>query len=253
MAEADFPNPKASDVLSGVVEKLIPPRAYTYLFAALPGLFFEISILVANPERMCELVAKAQDGFGLNHYELVGMALILAFIIGNAFMLLVSFNQLLLGKLYRRRLKPEDLEIPENDRKCWAVIARQLLRAKYEIDPQDLSQEDWNVLYESLGIPSREDVGANVLVMASGAMGWCGFAAILFAQKLGNPYFVIFSLCLVAAGLLHDWHVVRLMENPHSYGLLRIRVLLRELGKSAKAGEARPSPKSGQDIGPGHA
>ena len=37
---------------------------------------------------MCELVAKAQDGFGLNHYELVGMALILAFIIGNAFMLL---------------------------------------------------------------------------------------------------------------------------------------------------------------------
>src|SRR5260221_6154997 len=134
MADVELPHPKTSEVLSGVIEKLIPPRAYTYLFAALPGLFFEISILVANPGRMCELVAKAQDGFRLNHYELVVLALIFAFIIGNAFMLLVSFNQLLWGKLYRHRLKLEERAIPEADRKCWAVIARQLLRAKYEVD-----------------------------------------------------------------------------------------------------------------------
>lgn len=194
---------------------------------------------------MCELVVRAQDGFGLNHYELVGLGLIVAFIIGNAFMLLVSFNQLLLGKLYRWRLKPEERAIPEDDGKCWAVIARQLLSEKYGINPQELSQEDWNVLYWSLGMPRREDVGAIVLVMASEAMGWCGFAAILFAPKLGNPYYIIFSLCLVAAGALHDWNVVRLMENPHSYGLLRVRVLLRELGNCTKPGEApRPLPKS---------
>jgi len=253
MPEKEFPGSIASDVLSGVIDKLIPPKAYTYLFAALPGFFFEISILIKNPGRMWELVTRAQDGFGLNHYELVAVALILAFVIGNAFMLLVAFNRLLLGKLYLRRLKPEERAIPDDDRKCWAVIARQLLKTKYEIDPQDLSQTDWNVLYESLGIPSHEDVGANILVMASGAMGWCGFAAILFVQKLGNPYFVILCFCLVAAGLLHDWHVVRLMENRHSYGLLRVRVLLRELGKSARASEARPSPKSGPDIDPGRA
>ncbi|MGC1619768.1 MAG: hypothetical protein WA765_14860, partial [Candidatus Acidiferrum sp.] len=76
MADVELPHPKSSEVLSGVIDKLIPPRAYNYLFAALPGLFFEISILVANPERMCELVVKAQDGFGLNHYELVGLGLI---------------------------------------------------------------------------------------------------------------------------------------------------------------------------------
>ena len=129
MPDAELRYPKASDVLSGVIEKLIPPQAYTYLFVALPGLFFEISILVKNPERICELVAKAQYGLGTNHYELVGLALFLAFIIGNAFMLLVAFNRLLVGKLYRRALKPEELEIPEDDRKCWAVIARQLLKS----------------------------------------------------------------------------------------------------------------------------
>jgi hypothetical protein len=234
MADVELPHPKSSEVLSGVIEKLIPPRAYTYLFATLPGLFFEISILVANPRRICKLVIKAQDGFGLNHYELLGLALILAFIIGNAFMLLVSFNQLLLSKLYRRSLKPEEREIPENDRKCWAVIARQLLTAKYGMEPQGLSQEDWNVLYESLGMASREEVGASTLVMASEAMGWCGFAGMLFAHTLANPYYVIFCLCLVAAGLLHGWHAVRLVENPHSYGLVRVRVLLRELGDFAK-------------------
>ena len=83
MADADSPYPKVSDALSGVIEKLIPPRAYTYLFAAVPGFFFEISILIKNPGRVSELVTRAQNGFGLNHYELVGLALILAFIIGN--------------------------------------------------------------------------------------------------------------------------------------------------------------------------
>jgi hypothetical protein len=54
MAEEELRYPKASDALSGVIEKLIPPRAYTYLFAALPGLFFEISILVKNPGQVWE-------------------------------------------------------------------------------------------------------------------------------------------------------------------------------------------------------
>src|SRR5882762_3364695 len=106
MPEKEFPGSIASDVLSGVIDKLIPPKAYTYLFAALPGFFFEISILIKNPGRMWELVTRAQDGFGLNHYELVAVALILAFVIGNAFMLLVAFNRLLLGKLYLGRLNP---------------------------------------------------------------------------------------------------------------------------------------------------
>src|SRR6266567_3102016 len=115
MADTDFPGSIASDALSGVVEKLIPPRAYILLFAALPGLFFEISLLLANPDRMGDLVATAQDGFGLRHYELAGLALILAFMIGNAFMLLVGFVEWLLIKLYRRTLKGVDRVIPEDD------------------------------------------------------------------------------------------------------------------------------------------
>jgi len=156
MADADFPSSKPSDALTGVIEKLIPPRAYTYLFASLPGLFFETSILVTNPERMCQLVVKAEDGFGLRHYEVLGLVLILAFVIGNAFMLLVGFVQWLLAKLYRRTLTASALEIPEDDRKCWAMIARQLLRSKYGIDPKIFDQAEWNVLYDSLGVPVQD-------------------------------------------------------------------------------------------------
>jgi len=232
MADTDFPGSIASDALSGVVEKLIPPRAYILLFAALPGLFFEISLLLANPDRMGDLVATAQDGFGLRHYELAGLALILAFMIGNAFMLLVGFVEWLLIKLYRRTLKGVDRVIPEDDRKCWAAIARQVLKAKYGIDPKVLGQEEWNVLYESLVVPSQDDVRANILMVASEAMGWCGLGAMLFAEALRNRYYLIFSLALIAAGLFHGWHVARLKVHPHLYGLLRVRLLLRELGKS---------------------
>jgi hypothetical protein len=231
MADAEYPGSIGSDALTGVIEKLIPPRAYTYLFATLPGLFFEISILVANPARMCELVAKARDGFGLRHYEVLGLALFLAFVIGNAFMLLVGFVQLLFIKLYPRTLKAKEQQIPDEDRVFWAKIARQLLGAKYGIDPKALDQNDWNVLYQSLGVPAQEDVRASILMMTLEAMGWCGLAAMLFAPGVRNLYYFIFSLAFIAAGLLHDWQVAELRENPHQYGLLRVRLLLEELGR----------------------
>jgi hypothetical protein len=232
MADDDFP--KSLDALTGVVEKLIPPRAYEYLFAAIPGFFFEISIFVSNPDWTCELAARAQDGFGLRHYELVGIALILAFVIGNAFILLITVFQWLLAKFFRHTQKHEYSRIPEGTRKCWALIARQLLSAKYGIDPKKFDQEDWNVLYECLGVPSQNDLRSNIFIMASEAIGWCGFAAMLFGQALRNRYYFIFSLALVATGLINDWHVAKLREDGHYYGFLRVRLLLRELRNSTK-------------------
>lgn len=88
-------------MLSLDVSKVFPTRAYTYLAALIPGLFFESSILLANPELISKLAAKSQQGFALGHYTTLGIALFLAFVIGNAFMLLVGLIQHLLGYFHR--------------------------------------------------------------------------------------------------------------------------------------------------------
>lgn len=83
------------------VSKVFPARAYAYLAALIPGLFFESSILLANPELINKLVAKSQEGFALGHYMTLGIGLFLAFVIGNGAMIFVTLIQRLLGYLYR--------------------------------------------------------------------------------------------------------------------------------------------------------
>lgn len=95
--------PHVSDALSAVLSNLIPPRAYTFLFALLPGLFFETSLLLANPACVYTLLARAQPLIGPSHAASLALALFLAFVIGNAFMFLVVLVQTLLGYLYRFR------------------------------------------------------------------------------------------------------------------------------------------------------
>jgi hypothetical protein len=45
----DFPISDFSEAVFKVLSNLIPPETYVYLFACLPGFFFETSILIANP------------------------------------------------------------------------------------------------------------------------------------------------------------------------------------------------------------
>lgn len=93
--------PHVSDALSTVLSNLIPPRAYTFLFTLLPGLFFEISLLLGNPACVYALLVRAQPFIGPSRYASLALALFVGFIIGNAFMFLVLFIQRLLGYLYR--------------------------------------------------------------------------------------------------------------------------------------------------------
>lgn len=217
-----------ADAITKVILHLVPPRAYTFLFAFLPGLFFEMCILLSNPALVCDLVAKAQDGMGLSNYELVGVALIFAFIIGNGFMLWVTLIQRFFAFLYPR-LRTDDREIPENARRFWALIARKLLAKQYGIEPETLSQEDWNVLYWTLGIPTQRDRRGLVFLIASEAVGWCGLAAMLFAHGLRNRYYFVFSVVLIVTGLFHDWWVATGLKSGQYIGSLKISVLLREL------------------------
>jgi hypothetical protein len=101
---ANFPVSGASEVISKVVSNVIPPRTYTYLFAMIPGLFFEVSILFGNPGYVLQLVQKSRAGVALDRYMLVSIALFLAFVIGNGFMLFVGLIQRLLGLVHRVRV-----------------------------------------------------------------------------------------------------------------------------------------------------
>ncbi len=74
---------------------------YLYFSAFMPGLFFEFSILLVNPGLGRQLVESSQEGFGLGHFLPLFIGLFLAFVIGNAFMFLVSHIQWLVGLGYR--------------------------------------------------------------------------------------------------------------------------------------------------------
>jgi len=56
----------------------------------IPGLFFELSILVGNPAYTRQLLEKARAGFALDRYMVLAIALFSAFVIGNGFMLFVG-------------------------------------------------------------------------------------------------------------------------------------------------------------------
>jgi len=82
---------------------VIPPKTYTYISAMIPGLFFELSILVGNPAYTRQLLEKARAGFALDRYMVLAIALFSAFVIGNGFMLFVGLIQRFLGLVYRVR------------------------------------------------------------------------------------------------------------------------------------------------------
>jgi hypothetical protein len=83
------------------LSKLVPVKQYSDLVAFVPGLFFEFSILLANPEIIARLVSKSQEALALGHYSILCIALFLAFVIGNIFSLIDILIQYLLGFVIR--------------------------------------------------------------------------------------------------------------------------------------------------------
>ncbi len=248
------------------LSKAVPHRAFVYLAAFLPGLFFEICLLLGNPGLIAKLVSDLQRAINPGGYLMLGTGVFLAFVIGNAFMLVVALIQHLLGYVYRFwfRLKhafckqillrflswvvnqpfgrwPSLMRLhryahakafPPNDElrdigKCWWMLARKLLKDRYGTEP-GLVQKEWEVLYWHLGAPTSEDVFGSILVMACHAIGWSGLAAVRFAPALRGEYFFVFCIFLVAIGLHHDFYVARRRNDPLELASIRLRALLRE-------------------------
>jgi hypothetical protein len=80
---------------------ILPPKPYTYLSAFLPGLFFEVSIFLGNPQLIEQLKLRADHAAQLGKYPKICIAVFLAFVIGHALMLWVGFVHRILGILYR--------------------------------------------------------------------------------------------------------------------------------------------------------
>jgi hypothetical protein len=67
----------------------------------MPGLFFEFSVLLANPELTRRLTGNAQADFVFSRYLILFIGVFLAFVIGNSLMLFASLLQSSIGLVYR--------------------------------------------------------------------------------------------------------------------------------------------------------
>jgi hypothetical protein len=263
------------------LERVLPNRAYEFLAAFAPGLFFIFSVLLANPDLVARAVGGAQHQFSIDRYAALAIGSFLAFIVGNGFMLVCSIILWLFGFLYqfkifvwRRLCKWPVLQITEwlmkkpswrgpelakfHDRiatiahygfgnwrgiqGCWLVLARRLLKVRYGVNANELKEEEWAALFPSLGTLAPEDVRGKLYMVASHATGWAGFAATRFAPALRNKYYVVFCLFLILQGFLHDYYVVQRRYDPRAAGLANIRAVLREFPE--------PTPESKPEVNP---
>lgn len=86
------------------VSKFLNTRIHEHLAGFLPGLFFVFSIALANPDLVAHFATNASHGLALGYYATLGMALFLAFIIGQGFILLITLIQYFFGYAYRLKL-----------------------------------------------------------------------------------------------------------------------------------------------------
>jgi hypothetical protein len=98
---AEFPLAGHSETVSKILSSVLPPRTYAYLSAFLPGLFFEVSICLANPQFVQRLIARSNQAGNLGRYPKILIAVFIAFVLGNAFMLWVGIVQRILALVLR--------------------------------------------------------------------------------------------------------------------------------------------------------
>lgn len=248
------------------LSKVFPSKAFIYLAALLPGLFFEISVLLANPELVRRIAV--QQTFVTNQYVTIAIFVFLAFVVGNAFMLVVMFIQFVFGYLYRfwsfcwkqfckwplkpildwllkkpslarhrsliefyRYVLDRGYLSPTEWQKlwhCWMVFARRLVSTRYGIKEEELKSGDWEILYWTLGSPTQEETRGDVMMIASHSMGWAGLSASQIAPALGNRYYIALCIFLIFNGLLHDYYLTKRRVDPRISGYTNVRAILRE-------------------------
>ena len=265
---AEFPLAAHSETVSKVLSSIVPPRAYAYLSAFLPGLFFVASVYLANPQFIQRVLGSDQSAF-LGKYSKTLIAIFFAYVAGHALMLWVSLVHRILGVLYRTftfmwrqfctwRLYPDFSKLMQNPRwnspgsiarriyrhaqnivtgidphtegvgRLWTRLVRYRLKG-LSIDLHHLTQEELNALYEASRTSQLTDLGGHMLMLATHALGWGGLVAIRLAPALANRSYIIFCVFMIVIGLLYEWWLIRSIHDPYVTGLLKVRAALREL------------------------
>jgi hypothetical protein len=244
------------------LSKALHPRILDMLAAFMPGIFFEVCVVVGNPVLALSLYRPPLD-----RAIAIVVAILMAFIIGNFFMLWVRFIQITLNALLRAwywllpPLRKEVLmyllrargnpprpswfasfgflqraqreawdDTPFQDiAHAWQQIAPRLLK-HYGIDPPAPSDSDaWTAWSGVLGSFEPEDIRGTIIMLASQATGWSGLAAILFAPSLNNRYFLAFCLFSIFAGLHHGCGVASKLGSPEQSWQIGTARALEEL------------------------
>jgi hypothetical protein len=247
--------------------KALPPRFWGVLTAFLPGLFFEISVVIGNPE----LIQRVKTPTELDRVSLTIIALVIAFIVGNALMLWVRFLQRAFELLYRlarstwvkfleyllrakgspprlswfassrfvnnayRKVHDSDLE---GVQRAWRKAAAQLLSRRYGIEPPSPAHSnEWDAWSSALGNPSPEDFRGLLLIMATHATGWSGLAAAYFGPALRTHFYFAFCLFMIGYGILHDVEVAKWWNDPKYTWAIALRAVLADI----------PQPRTSKD------
>ena len=269
------------------LSKALHPRLLDVLGAFMPGFFFEICILVANPALVVSLMQPPLD----KPLAATVTGVILAFIIGNFFMIWVSFVQRILfwlvslghlafdplwkkllqyllrakgnpprpgrfakskivNRAYRRAFEA-DLHF-RNVTGNWQRVAERTLKY-YDIERPALNNADeWMPWMGIIGRFEIQDFRGPIILVSMTATGWSGLGAMHFAPRLHATYFLTFCFFLIGIGLLDGLRLASNLVSPeHSWGLGTLRAfeeLKRTVAKNQK--EDHDKQEEGEDGAP---
>jgi hypothetical protein len=241
--------------------KIVHPRAWDFLPAFLPGMWFEISVFLANPEIFRSYACRAN----LAHYSMVFIALLGAFILGTAFMLWVWLLHVLLSQLHRvskyfwtklitglfgarspllswiaksnflRRAHDKAVAQLESElrglTRAWKRAARQLLQQRYGIElpyGDSVDQGEWRAWSGALGTQDRNPQKGILFLTAVHATGWSGIAAAYCAPVLRNRFYLSFAFFLIASSVWQVWMMVGWWNRPATRWMLALRGVLTD-------------------------
>ncbi|MGB6678474.1 MAG: hypothetical protein WBE44_17395 [Terriglobales bacterium] len=263
------------------LSKAFHPRIVDALSAFLPGLFFEVTLLLANPQPVRSSAARA----GLGGYAQLFVALLGAYVLGCAFMSWVQLLRVMLIKLRffcvgrwaqlvksqliaRRRhaiagqpiprqpwpvgfLTREDRRLSDRDReqeyyrRAWGQAARVLLK-RYGIEaPRGPDPGEWHPWVRFWGGLRWHLLRSYLIMMSLEAAGWSGLAALYFAPPLRNAPFVGLCGFLIFFGLLNDYNLARYQTDPIDVWMVSLGNILKDL---KEAGAAIPNAAAQPDA-----
>jgi hypothetical protein len=234
-------------------------------------LFFEICVFVGNSQPVVSLGTPSLD-----RPIYIVIVIVLAFIIGNVFMMWVRLIQMTLTlalrlwysvmpPLWKRLLRylviarlnpPRPAPFPnspllrrahmrtfERDRRfrdtaaTWQRIAKRILEL-YKIDAPEIARfEEWVPWAGVFGRFEPEDLRGQLMMVTSHAIGWSGIAAMHFVPKLHTRYFVAFCFFSIGAGLLHDFRVAIKLGVPIRSWALGARRTFEYLARTLDKGQ----------------